>query len=322
MSIIDKIITNVNVSIAGIRISFWTNHPADKKCLEDLLFYHLDRDEASSGIDGCHDVFILSAKEKFSIPLNMPLIWTGFVNQNVPVCWYNSINKEENIIVIAEDILIRHFPERKLTVCCLTETKGRFSKSHRPSLTNYIFFLLQSILSMHGKYCLHASCVSKNEKAYLFLGKSGEGKSTMSAILGKAGFEYMGDDLVFISGNELGEIVANAFLTKIKLDNSKSKIKDSIDVIKDNHFKYAYQNKLGAIINLQRTYVGKESVLVPATQMESFAWLMNSGNNIKIQYHQQLWMSICEQASLLPSFTLMFADKEYFEPDILDAVLK
>jgi len=310
--------TNVSVTIAGIRISFLTNHPTDRKCLEEILLYHFDRNEVSPR----HDVVVMSAKEKFCFSENMPLIWIGVINQNVPIRWYNSTDQEENIITIANDIFIKHFPKRKLTLCYLTETKSRFFKSHRPLLTNYIFFLLHSILSMYGKYCLHASCASQNGQSYLFLGNSGEGKTTMSTILGKAGFEYMGDDLVFISQNENGEVVIDAFLSKIKLLNAKLNTKDAIDVIKKNNFKYAYRNKLGAIIKLQRTYANKESVLIPASESESFAWLMNSGNNIKIQYHQQHWMNICEKASLLPSYTLEFADKEHFNPDILKTILK
>lgn len=312
--------TYVGVTVAGVRISFWTSHSADRECLEEILLYHINKNEVVSGTEDCHDVIITSGMEKFRLPENKPLVWTGHINRDVPICWYNPTDREENVITIAGDILIRHFSGRNLTICYLREQKTRFFRSHRPLLTNYIFFLLHSILSMHRKYCLHASCASRNGRAYLFLGKSGEGKSTMSAILGKAGFEYMGDDLAFIFQNEKDEIIVDSFLSKIKLINSKSKTKDSIDIIKDRHFKYVYQSKLGTIIKLQRTASSKKSILIPATQAESFAWLMNSGNNIRIQYHQQLWMNVCERASLQPSFTLMFADKKYFEPDILKSL--
>ena len=313
--------TCVSITVAGIRISFWSNHPEERKWLEEVLLYHLGKDETSAGEEDRHDVIIMSGKGKCCFPSTLPLVWTGCINQYVPVCWYNPTGREENVITIANDILIRHFPKRKLTICYLTETKSRLFKSHRPLPVNYIFFLLQSILSMYGKYCLHASCASKNGLAYLFPAKSGEGKTTMSTILGNTGFEYMGDDLVFISQNEGGEIIINGFLTKIKQFNPNSNTKDTIDVIKEFHFKYTHQSKLGAIIKLQRTYASKKSLLIPATQVESFAWLMNAGNNVTIQYHPQRWMNICEQASLRPSFTLMFADKEHFEPDILETIL-
>ena len=311
----------MSIVIADVRVSFWTNHPADRECLQEVLLYHADNNKMLFDTRDCHDVIVTSHLEQIQLPPDLPLVWTGTVNQDMTIRWYNQTCQEDSIVLI-DDILIRHFPARKLTICYLVEKKAHFFKSYRPMLSNYIFFLLQSILSIHGKYCLHASCVSKNGYAYLFLGKSGEGKTTISAILGNAGYEYMGDDLVFISQNENEEIMIDAFLTKIKLQKSKSKNKDTIDVIKDRHFKYTYQSKLGAIINLQRTNAGKKSIFIPAKQVESFAWLINSGNNVAIQYHQQLWMKICEQASLAPSFTLMFADKEYFEPDILETILK
>jgi len=313
---------NKNIVIAGIRISFWTNHPADIKCLEDVFLYHLDNNNMPFDAKDWHDVIIMSGLEKLQISTVSPLIWTGHINQNIPVNWYNQTYQEDNIITIADDVLIRHFSKKRLTICYLAEKKTQFFKSHRPLLTNYIFFLLQSVLSMYGKYCLHASCVSKNGQAFLFTGKSGEGKTTISAILGNAGFEYMGDDLVFISQNEKKEITIDAFLTKIKLQRSASKAKDTIDVIKDKHFKYTYQSKLGAIIHLQRTEVGKTSMLIPAKQSESFTWIINSGNNMTIQYRQQLWMNICELASIAPSFTLMFGDKDFFEPAIFDTIMK
>jgi len=314
-------IIRTSILIAGIQITFWTDHPSDIKCLSEIFLYHTGKAKISFGIRKCHDVIISSSKEKLDFLTGKPLIWEGHINEKVPVKWYNHVNEDENIISVWNDILIIHQPQRSLTICYLSETKARLLKSYRPQLTNYIFFLLHSITSMHGKYCIHASCMAKDGIAYLFLGKSGEGKSTISIILGATGWEYMGDDLVFISLDENSELIIDGFLSKPKLFNEKSKMKDSIDVIKNQHFNYTYRKKLGAIFNLQRTNVCKESILLPALQAEVFTWLMNAGNNIKIQYHQQQWIDICEKASSLPAHTLIFADKEYFNSDILYTVL-
>jgi hypothetical protein len=312
----------VEVVIAEIHISFSTNHLSDAACLNDIFLYHTVGNREGFELKICHNVIIMSSKERLNSFIDKPLIWSGYINGSIPIKWYNPVDEDENLIFIGKDILIKHLPKRKLTDCCLAESKGRFFKSHRPQLTNYIFFLIHSITSMHEKYSLHASCVAKDGYAYLFLGKSGEGKTTISDILGKAGWEYMGDDLVFISQNEQGEIFIDAFLSKIKLLNTKFQTKDAVDVIKDKKFKYLYKQKLGAILKLQQMPEKKESILFPASQAETFAWLMNSSNNIKIQYHQQQWMELCEKASSLPAYTLMFANKEYFNPAILDTVLK
>jgi len=315
-------ITGRNIMIADIQITFWTDHPSDTECLEEVFLYHTGKEKTLTGAKKCHDVIISSSKDKLNLSAGKPLMWEGYINENVPVKWYNHVDEDENIISVGDTILIRHQPQRSLTVCYLVETKARFSKSYRPQLTNCIFFLLHNIASMHGKYCIHASCMVKDGNAYLFLGKSGDGKSTISMLLGVAGWEYMGDDLVFISLDENGEVIIDGFLSKAKLFNEKSKMKNSIDVIKNQHFNYTYKKKLGAIFNLQRTHICKESVLLPASQTEVFTWLMSAGNNIKIQYRQRRWVDICEKASSLPAHTLMFADKEYFNPDILNAALQ
>ena len=155
----------------------------------------------------------------------------------------------------------------------------------------------------------------------MFLGKSGEGKSTISRILAKSGYEYMGDDLTFISKNDAGEIIVDSYLSKMKLLNKKQEAKDTIDIIKDENVKYTYQCKLGAVFRLRRVFQRTGSFLQPAdSHSESFSWLMDSGNNIKIQYHPQLWMETCETGASVPSFILMFADKETFQPGMLSDI--
>jgi hypothetical protein len=311
---------NTEIVIAGIRITFWTNHQADIDSLTEIFLYHIETRNRLADPEKCHDVIITSSKERLKLPADVPLVWNGHINENTPVKWYNCMNAAENIITIEDDILIKQIPQRKLTICYLSEAKAKFFKSRRPRLTNYLFFLLHSILSMHKKYCIHAACAAKEDGAYLFLGKSGEGKTTLSVMLGDVGFEYMGDDLVFISKNEKEGVIIDAFLSKIKLQNSKSGEKESMDVIKERRFNYAYEKKLKVVLKLQRTCIGEKSILLPASQAETFAGFIRSGNNIKIQYHQQEWMDICEAASSLPAFTLLFADKKYFDPFLLNTL--
>jgi energy-coupling factor transporter ATP-binding protein EcfA2 len=310
----------VTIAIAGIRITVWTEHSSDIECLKEVLSYHINNDEVPYDNEKQHDVIITSSRNRVKPPANMPLIWEGDVHGAIPVKWYNCVGEKENVIIVADDILIRHLPERNLTVCCLSETKARFFKSCRPLLSNYMFFLLQSITSMYGKYCIHASCLVRENQGYLFTGQSGSGKTTISEILGKAGWKYMGDDLVFISQNENDEIVVDSFLSKAKIFNAKQTKKNTVDMIEKWNFNYACREKLGYIIKLQRTGATKKSTLIPAPQTEIFTWLVYAGNNIQIQYRQQQWMDLCEKASSVPAYTLLFADRQYFNPAILDAV--
>ena len=312
------------IVIAGITIRFQTNHQSDIDCLEGLFSYHKTTNNMPYEEEKIvHNVIINSSSKQLELPKDTVSVWEGFVSTeySISMVWHNSMIANENFITVGKDIIIHHIPASRLTTCYLQEKRRRLGKSHRPLLNIYIFLLTHNILSMYGKYSIHSACMAKNGYAYLFLGKSGEGKSTISTLLGTSGFEYMGDDLAFISQNKDGEIMIDAFLSKMKQQNEKSNTKNAIDAIKEKHFKYTYQSKLGAVIKLQRTHASDKSVLIPATQTESFVGLIHSGNNIKMQYHPQLWLDICEQASLLPSFTLMFADKASFNPDILHNAL-
>jgi hypothetical protein len=310
---------HADIVVAGVRITFWTSHQSDIDCLHDFFRYHL-YEKGHTVLKQSHDVIISSSREKTELETTS-LRWSGVINVNNTIHWYDCEEPGESMIAIGNDIVVKHIVARRLTICYLRESAAWFHKSERPRLAGYIFFLLHSILSMYQTYCLHASCISKDNQACLFLGKSGEGKSTISYLLGRYGYEYMGDDLVFISKDDAGELVVDAFLSKIKMLNKKLETKEAIDIIKKHHFNYAYRRKLGAILKLQRTSVGNQSLLIPATHVEVFAWLMNSGNHIKIQYHPYVWMNICEEATALPAYTLMFADKAYFEPAILNNIL-
>jgi hypothetical protein len=315
-------IIKTEILIAGIKISFWTDHVADIECLKETFLYHREKDNIPYRIQNSHDVIITSSKNCLKSPTDMPLIWDGHVHNTATVRWYNQTSEPENVIRVADDILIRHLPQKNLTICCVMETKSYFSKSHRPLLSNFILFLLHNITSMYGKYTLHASCVAREGHAYLFLGQSGSGKTTISEILGKAGWKYMGDDLVFISRDDNNELIVDSFLSKAKIADPKNAKKDFIDVIGDWHFNFTYKEKLSCIIKPQQTKATKKSILIPSSQAEAFTWLIYASNNVKIQYHPQQWMDICGKASFLPAYTMMFADRKYFDPAILDAVVK
>ncbi|MDO8269576.1 MAG: hypothetical protein Q7T54_02795 [Candidatus Levybacteria bacterium] len=57
--------------------------------------------------------------------------------------------------------------------------------------------ILYKLLTKNNGFGIHASAVEIQGKAYIFLGKSGAGKSTISQFLGKK-FRILSDDLIFI----------------------------------------------------------------------------------------------------------------------------
>jgi len=55
--------------------------------------------------------------------------------------------------------------------------------------------LFAIVLHQRGRVVLHASAVAVGDKAMLFCGQSGAGKSTMAAMLGKRGYALLNDDV-------------------------------------------------------------------------------------------------------------------------------
>ncbi|MDR2146168.1 MAG: hypothetical protein LBE91_06900 [Tannerella sp.] len=314
------------IVIAGITIRFQTAHQSDTDCLERLFPYHKDTNVMPYEKGGTvHD--IIFSNGHFDLPEDIVPVWKGFINTeyHIGTVWYNSKAANESFIAVGRDILIHHIPGENLSACYLAEKKNLFGKSHRPKLNIYVFLLIHSILSMYGKYSLHSSCVAKNGLAYLFLGKSGNGKTTVSTLLGKAGFDYMGDDITFISRDETGELCMDSFLYAAKIVNENAKtnrvVKDIVDVIKIHQFTPLYHQKLGAIFLLRRDFSNKTSALQPVSQGSVYTRLIQSGNHIQMQYNPQLWLDICGQATTLPCYNLIFGNKDYFDPGIFNDVI-
>jgi hypothetical protein len=65
-----------------------------------------------------------------------------------------------------------------------------------------IYALLMFKLTRKGFVALHASSVSRGDKAYVFTGRSGTGKTITVFNLTKRGFRYLGDDTTIIGNGE------------------------------------------------------------------------------------------------------------------------
>lgn len=61
-------------------------------------------------------------------------------------------------------------------------------------------FPLLECLKRHGRYSLHAAGLVHAGRAVLFPAPSGAGKSTLTLSLLRAGFGFLGDDLLFVEG--------------------------------------------------------------------------------------------------------------------------
>ena len=73
---------------------------------------------------------------------------------------------------------------------------------HRLILTWLNGIVLAYLLQYHGFLILHGSAIVVNQKAIVFCGNSGIGKSTLAATLNQKGYPFLTDDLSVIRINE------------------------------------------------------------------------------------------------------------------------
>lgn len=87
-------------------------------------------------------------------------------------------------------------------------------------IASHPFFTIPLIdlLKRHDRYSLHAACLSLCGHGLLIAGTSGSGKSTLTLGLLGAGFDFLGDDMVFLcAGSDV--VQAHAFPDEIDVTN-------------------------------------------------------------------------------------------------------
>lgn len=81
------------------------------------------------------------------------------------------------------------------------------------------------LLALLGKTVLHASAVAVQGSALAFVGESGQGKSTLAALLCTAGAELITDDVLVVDGGP--PVTCTGGASEIRLRSSASAIVDS-----------------------------------------------------------------------------------------------
>lgn len=86
-------------------------------------------------------------------------------------------------------------------------------------LASHLFFslCLLELLRARGRYSVHAACVALEGRAVLLAGPSGAGKSTLSLACARAGWSFLGDDVVLVSAGGKSDLVVRAFPDEIDL---------------------------------------------------------------------------------------------------------
>ena len=59
---------HTDVIIAGVQLTFWTDHDADIETFEDIFPYHLCQQKGSIHPESFHDIIIASSEEAPDVP--------------------------------------------------------------------------------------------------------------------------------------------------------------------------------------------------------------------------------------------------------------
>jgi hypothetical protein len=90
-------------------------------------------------------------------------------------------------------------------------------------LTHPLFTLpLIELMKRYGRFSLHAAGVAVEGYGLLLAGSSGSGKSTLSLALLRAGFDFLGDDMLFLEAAP-GSVQVLAFPDEIDLTESTAR---------------------------------------------------------------------------------------------------
>jgi hypothetical protein len=100
---------------------------------------------------------------------------------------------------------------------CDTDPADRWLLSH-PVLT---LPLLES-LKRRGLYSLHAAGLGRAGRALLVAGSSGAGKTTLTIALARAGFDFLSDDMLFLS-TRTGGVRVHAFPDEVDVTDSTAR---------------------------------------------------------------------------------------------------
>lgn len=312
------------VAIDKLKILFESQDYEHLRCIESLFRYHLCKcDEEGKEIACNHRVFIqeliphseashnLCRLLKESRPVWKGKYCEGSVRKNIRK--YETADGERELYDMDSQLYVIHNRHKKESTCYI---KG---KSRKNGL--YLFkrsgslaiFLAHTICGMYKMHTVHASCVEINGGAYLFLGQSGMGKTTLCHDLVERGYSYMGDDLVFLQEIE-GKIVVHSWLCPAKVCSSEKGCahKETVDYLLQPSTHYSYSSPLKGIFHLQKTE-NKESAREAVPPISIFTWLIDSSNNLSLQYQREAWISTCQEAALsIPGYTLFYGNRSTF----------
>lgn len=309
------------VEVAGILIRFQSEMEEDICHLSTLFKHHL----AANAAKADHVVDITTI-ERSPVPGDAVLAWKGY---------YHGVGydgKHENTLkkYVSQDKRYEYFDtpdggcitidrESPHTVCSLMSWKKLFSqKRERANIGSLVILLIHIIMARHNRYTLHASAVAWKGNAIVFVGRSGQGKSTLCTDLTRLGAGFMGDDIVFVY-QDAGRAMIAPLLFDAKLHKDSQKEKTFVDMAAGSGGESNAALPLLAVAEITQTRQGFSSVAPAANEHRLFDVLLEAANNIALQYDSTEWLSLC--ANILEHkrlYNFSFGDRRLLDVNVLN----
>ncbi len=311
------------VKVAGVKIRFTSDMEVDICNLQILFKHHLTHDCGPEGT--FHPVEIKTAFQP-DIPDDARQVWEGLYHGIAghrrehldTVKKYISADCNTEYYLLKSGACITNDLKNGCTTCTLLNKRKLLSKLVRTNIGSAIILMIHTIMSYHRRYSLHAAAVVWNERAIIFTGKSGQGKSTLSTDLAAQGVGFLGDDIVFIY-QENGQLRIASLLFDAKLYESSQQDKDYVDILIRYAGKRYDDAPLQAIACLEQTREGESTVEQTNDEDLLLHTFLQSANNIALQHDHEDWMTVCARVMELGRlYTFRFGDRKLLNAKILD----
>lgn len=297
----------VHTEIAGAGFIFYSDQDwTELSIRKAMAHFVVDRAPGEA-----HEVFVTAGRGDFPRPPGgQPPLFEGRLADETPVSLFN-LGGARRLVLVGPEVAIEIDYSLNRSLLRLRES-GPSAGRVRPEAFAYIMPLVVHALSHKGLYVIHGAAVALGGVAALLMGESFAGKTTMSLALAKAGFSFMGDDLVVLdAARGKPEIRSLPFTPRVKtLPGQKEVVWDyaalsELDIID--------KAELGAILHLDRFAGGNG--LEPMHPAESLRRVLDQGSHVRYLADGRDWAekaSLC--AASVPSFTWRTGPPEELDP--------
>lgn len=320
-----EVLKNLEITLAGVNILFSSEMDFDICQLRELFRHHLgvNTDADSS----CHRVEIQTVTE-CALPDDARQVWSGYYHgvghdgkhDNTVKKYVAADNSRDYYVTDSGECIMNEFATGR-TVCYMISRRKMFQKKGvRANIGSIIILLIHIVMSYNKRYTLHASAVEWRGKAVVFVGRSGQGKSTLSTDLAAKGVGFMGDDIVFLYLKEGVPYIA-PLLFDAKLFEDGKETKSFVDILQRYNLKDTGNLPLQAFVDISQTRTGLSSIVPKDDADALFSAVLQATNNLAMQYDRNDWLTL--YATLFNSYklyTCCFGDRALLDPKILDAV--